>query len=252
MKERDPDRFCFHWFSHVSITSNRVGSLLIIECALMFSLWGYQHDWRESSSWVRPATAIPLVLPKCSFTGSIRASMMDCSVWTYLFSSLVQVVFLTGLVWASLCKTKQMQLTPSHCHCGRVLQTMKRGDGRSVMLFRGCDMMTSLPQTLSEMQQGNLWLGWVLEDAFLCMPASSKTNAVPAFLLGNASEVCQSFAMDMGVTKHMQTLQLISQSCPTRNSCVSLLCRTVFQVYCKVNISISWSQISSDPWRFWP
>lgn len=58
--------------------------------------------------------------------------------------------------------------------------------------------------------------GRVLEEPFLCISASSETNAVPAFLLGNASEVCQSFAMDMKVTKCMQTLQLISQSCPTK------------------------------------
>lgn len=98
----------------------------------------------------------PLGTSQCAFIHRQHKGFHDGLLNLDLFSSVVQVVFLTGLGWPSLCKTKQMQLTPSHCHCRRVLQMRKQGDGRSVILFKGCN--TSLPQTSSEMQQDSLCL----------------------------------------------------------------------------------------------
>lgn len=111
----------------------------------------------ECSSWVQPATASPLLLPNLSSsTGSIRASMKNCSVWTCLLPGLVQVVFLTALVWSSSQKTKQKGTS----HCPTVAgphSPRNRETGDAVTLGMGCNMVVCLVQSPSEIQHGSRW-----------------------------------------------------------------------------------------------
>lgn len=155
------------------------------------TLWLTVWLGSECSSWAQPATAFPLLLPNVpSFTGSIRASTLNCSVWTYLLPGLVQMVFLTAPVWSSSHKTKQKgSLWHRTATVGRVLQSKKQGDGGCSDVAQGLqDDGLPCAEPIREVAW-QLAAGRLLEAFFL---ASREINPSSPFLLGNALEACLS------------------------------------------------------------
>lgn len=135
--------------------------------------------------------SLPLATPQCAFIHRQRKgfhaellSLDLLAAWAGAdgFSHCSCLIFIAQ-------DQTEGQLTPSHCHCGRVPQSTKQGDGGCSDVAQGLQD-DGLP--CAEPIREVAWqpaAGRLLEAFFL---ASREINPSSPFLLGNALEACLS------------------------------------------------------------